>query len=274
VNTPRPVTPSSITNRHLPEDQTSESIPFASTGSRVVALFIDCGIAFWIVFALGEALKTNAAEWVGLVIALIYFVGKDALLRGKSIGKLLTGLYIVRRSDLGKVSLQALIVRNLPVPLVLVCAGVMSVLLFYLAPELLHIGGPVTFFFGLAYIFGGVDGKDHATIGDRWADTVVIKRWKWAAVQSASSGIEEVSERAERGDKDAQFNLGFMYVLGQGVQQDQVSALKWFNLAAATGHNGAKDARDSLRRTMSDREVAEAQRLSREMLEKIQVKQC
>ena len=45
---------------------------------------------------------------------------------------------------------------------------------------------------------------------------------------------------AERGDADAQFNLGAMYHFGQGVPQDQAEAANWYQEAAERGHVGAQ----------------------------------
>src|SRR5271163_3375797 len=41
---------------------------------------------------------------------------------------------------------------------------------------------------------------------------------------------------ANDGDATAQFNLGLMYVTGQGVQQDNAAAALWFRKAAAQGY--------------------------------------
>jgi TPR repeat protein len=38
---------------------------------------------------------------------------------------------------------------------------------------------------------------------------------------------------ADQGDADAQFNLGRMYSLGQGVQQDGAEAVAWYRKSAA-----------------------------------------
>lgn len=45
---------------------------------------------------------------------------------------------------------------------------------------------------------------------------------------------------AEQGEAWAQFNLGLMYHLGHGVQQDDVEAAKWFRLAAEQGDAAAQ----------------------------------
>jgi TPR repeat protein len=42
--------------------------------------------------------------------------------------------------------------------------------------------------------------------------------------------------RAERGDANAQAQLGFMYEHGRGVAQDYVTAVYWYTAAAAQGH--------------------------------------
>lgn len=54
---------------------------------------------------------------------------------------------------------------------------------------------------------------------------------------------------AKQGHVDAQFNLGWMYSKGQGVPQDNKTAVKWWKLAAEQGD-------------------AEAQKLARECVRK------
>ncbi|MCP4305497.1 MAG: SEL1-like repeat protein [bacterium] len=69
---------------------------------------------------------------------------------------------------------------------------------------------------------------------------------------------------AEQGDAEAQLRLGRMYAYGQGVPQDYVEAMKWFQLAAAQGHENAKKYRDLVAEQMTPDQLAEAQRLARE----------
>jgi len=45
---------------------------------------------------------------------------------------------------------------------------------------------------------------------------------------------------AEQGLAQAQFNLGMMYALGNGVPQDYTEAVKWHRLAAKQGHANAQ----------------------------------
>jgi len=42
---------------------------------------------------------------------------------------------------------------------------------------------------------------------------------------------------AERGHSDAQYNLGFMYLLGEGVPSNHEEGLRWLKLAAAQGND-------------------------------------
>jgi TPR repeat protein len=53
-------------------------------------------------------------------------------------------------------------------------------------------------------------------------------------------------EAAERGHSQAQYNLGNMYLKGQGVKADREAAEKWFRKAADQGHKGAKKALETM----------------------------
>ena len=70
---------------------------------------------------------------------------------------------------------------------------------------------------------------------------------------------------AEQGYAPTQFNLGVMHANGRGVPQDFVQGYAWVNLAVAQGHPGGREARDLLREQMTRDQVAEAQRLSRDL---------
>jgi TPR repeat protein len=47
---------------------------------------------------------------------------------------------------------------------------------------------------------------------------------------------------AEQGHADAQFNLGWCFMYGQGVAKDPVEAVMWYCKAAEQGHSDARDA--------------------------------
>ena len=72
---------------------------------------------------------------------------------------------------------------------------------------------------------------------------------------------------AAAGDIDAYYDLGVIYSTGgHGVARDLIDAHKWFNLAAAAGHEEASWCRADVSEEMTAREIAEAQRRAREWL--------
>ena len=48
--------------------------------------------------------------------------------------------------------------------------------------------------------------------------------------------MKRFRKAAEKGDAEAQNNLGKCYAVGEGVPQDFVQALKWYRKAAEQGH--------------------------------------
>ena len=73
---------------------------------------------------------------------------------------------------------------------------------------------------------------------------------------------------AEQGFFLAQNNLGLMYATGQGIAQDMVQAHKWFNLAAINGHPQAARNRGTAEINMTPSQIAKAQKLAKEWMEK------
>ena len=72
---------------------------------------------------------------------------------------------------------------------------------------------------------------------------------------------------AAQGDENACFDLGVAYSTGSnGAQCDLIEAHKWFNLAAARGHEEAAHCRADISDEMTAREIAEAQRRARQWL--------
>ena len=71
---------------------------------------------------------------------------------------------------------------------------------------------------------------------------------------------------AEQGNAVAQNSLGAMYENGNGVPKDLVIAYMWKNLAAYQGYETAKRAREALGKIMTSAQIAEAQRLSYEVI--------
>ena len=55
-----------------------------------------------------------------------------------------------------------------------------------------------------------------------------------------SEQIAEYTAAAERGEARAQFNLGSMYENGEGVPEDDATAVKWYTKAAEQGNANAQ----------------------------------
>ena len=79
-----------------------------------------------------------------------------------------------------------------------------------------------------------------------------------------ATALRLIRPLAEKGDANAQYNLGVFYDNGLGVPQDKVRAYMWFNLSAAQGREGAAAFRDLIARRMTPAQIAEAQKLAHE----------
>ena len=55
-----------------------------------------------------------------------------------------------------------------------------------------------------------------------------------------ATALKEWRPLAEQGDADAQYKLGVMYDIGQGVTQDYKEAMKWYRRAAEQGYASAQ----------------------------------
>ncbi len=55
-----------------------------------------------------------------------------------------------------------------------------------------------------------------------------------------SEASRALRSSAEQGDQEAQFDLGLMYDLGDGVPEDDAEAVRWYRLAAEQGHAPAQ----------------------------------
>ena len=76
-------------------------------------------------------------------------------------------------------------------------------------------------------------------------------------------------QAAEQGHAMAQSNLGIMYGNGEGVPEDDIQAYAWFNLAAAQGLESAEKSRALARQRMTPAQIAEAQKISRQLAARI-----
>jgi TPR repeat protein len=57
----------------------------------------------------------------------------------------------------------------------------------------------------------------------------------WTGPRDSVRAVEWYRHAAERGHADAQYNLGFMYLLGEGVQADPDEGLRWLRTSAEQG---------------------------------------
>ncbi|MEQ1790864.1 MAG: tetratricopeptide repeat protein, partial [Nitrospiraceae bacterium] len=54
--------------------------------------------------------------------------------------------------------------------------------------------------------------------------------------------VQQLHKQAEKGDAEAQFNLGLLYDRGREVPKDKSEALRWYRLAATQGDTFAQNA--------------------------------
>jgi hypothetical protein len=91
------------------------------------------------------------------------------------------------------------------------------------------------------------------------------------SLKSARFLIESRLRDAARGDCNACYDLGIVYSSGaDGVDIDMIEAHKWFNIAAMSGDERAKDCRAEISEDMSAREIIEAQKSARAWLSETQ----
>ena len=69
---------------------------------------------------------------------------------------------------------------------------------------------------------------------------------------------------ASHGYAKAQNNLGYMYDLGEGIAQDNLRAYMWKDLAAAQGEIDAAKQRDALASRMTKQQLEKAQEMARD----------
>jgi TPR repeat protein len=75
---------------------------------------------------------------------------------------------------------------------------------------------------------------------------------------------------ADQGVAAAQYNLGNMYYRGQGVPVNYVTAYAWWNIASASGNESAINNRALIEEKMTSAQIAEAQKLSTKIFDRIQ----
>ena len=77
----------------------------------------------------------------------------------------------------------------------------------------------------------------------------------------------------EQGNEYAQYNLGRLYYLGQGVTANMVYAHMWTNLASSNGFDMSKNLRGLITELMTPSQIERAQELARKCIKK-NYKEC
>jgi TPR repeat protein len=129
---------------------------------------------------------------------------------------------------------------------------------------------------GLMYYMGRGVPRDYAT-AFAWHHKAAVQgvpaaQYVVGAMYYTGNGVSQdqalavswFRKAAEQGHPDAQYALGLMvrYHVA-GLPEDPVIAYMLWNLAAASGHRSAAEQRAELARRMTEKQVAEAQCLSR-----------
>jgi TPR repeat protein len=78
--------------------------------------------------------------------------------------------------------------------------------------------------------------------------------------QDETEAVRWFRAAADQGYTKAQRNLGEMYAIGKGVKRDYIQAHMWLNLCAASGNATCADHRDQLVMKMKPKAIAEAKR--------------
>jgi TPR repeat protein len=81
-------------------------------------------------------------------------------------------------------------------------------------------------------------------------------------------GVKWYVLAAEQGNALAQYNLGRLYYLGQGVTENIVYAHMWANQSSSNGVSMGEELTELLTELMSPAEIKEARRLENECVNK------
>ncbi len=86
--------------------------------------------------------------------------------------------------------------------------------------------------------------------------------------QDDKTAVKWYTLAAERGIASAQGNLGVMYAFGKGILKDYVYAHMWGHIAAMNGSELGGKLRDEFEKQMTPADIFAAQKLARECVAK------
>jgi len=122
--------------------------------------------------------------------------------------------------------------------------------------------------------------KDYKTAFEKWdslaeqgnaqAQSNLGVRYSYSlgVAQDYKEAVKWFRLSAEQGEAEGQYNLGVMYAKGLGVSQDYAQAHMWFSIAGANDYKNGRKVRDIIEKRMTPDQIAEAQKLAREWMER------
>ena len=85
--------------------------------------------------------------------------------------------------------------------------------------------------------------------------------------ENDKTAVKWYTKAAKQGHAKAQSNLGVMYANGEGVLTDNRRAYMWYNLGSYNGNEMAGKNKDSLAKKMTPADISKAQDMSSRCLE-------
>ncbi len=85
-------------------------------------------------------------------------------------------------------------------------------------------------------------------------------------LQNYKHTVKWFTKTATQGFAQIQYNLGVLYENDHGLLQDQTRAHVWYSLAGADGNEIGIENRDSLAKKLTSDQIAEAEKMAREMV--------
>lgn len=82
----------------------------------------------------------------------------------------------------------------------------------------------------------------------------------WLVEKDSVEGVKWFRMATEKGNANAQYNLGLSYLAGDGVPKDESEAFSWFFLADLNGSDDSKKILEALREQFTPQEVMLAQK--------------
>ena len=114
--------------------------------------------------------------------------------------------------------------------------------------------------------------QQNAQLGDPWAQRT-LGIWYEHGINGQPKDTFQAAQwyrkAADQNDAEAQYQLAWLYKIGDGVPKDTVSAHAWFSIAAAQKIEHAQTNMEDMEKIMTPDQKAEAMKLARELFEKM-----